>query len=118
MKRIMICSLTLVLLASIGCTPEQRSPDSIRHDTAKATTEAAKDAKAVVQGVVEGLKAKGPVNINKANADELQSLPGISDVQARRIVSGRPYESSDELVKRRIITKAEYDRIAAQVVTR
>jgi DNA uptake protein ComE-like DNA-binding protein len=119
MKRaLLLCPLTFALLASIGCSPEQRSPDNIRHDTAKATAEAARDAKAVVQGVVDGLKTKGAVNINKADADQLQSLPGISEVEARHIIAGRPYENSDELVKRHIVSKAEYDRIATQVVAR
>ena len=39
-------------------------------------------------------------------------------VHAKRIVAARPYQSSDDLVKRRLVSKAEYDRIAAQVVAR
>ena len=124
MNRVALCSLTLTvaatlaLMASIGCSPAQRSPDAIRQDTAKATAEAARDTKAVVEGVVDGLKTKGAVNINKASADQLQSLPGISDVEARHIIAARPYANSDELVKRHVISKSEYDRIATQVETR
>jgi DNA uptake protein ComE-like DNA-binding protein len=119
------CSVSLALAATIGCTPADRNPDNIRHDTAKATAEAAKDAKAVVQGVADGIKASsskagsptasGPLNINTATADQLESLPGIDDTHAHRIIAGRPYATSDELVKRRLVSKAEYDRISTQV---
>jgi DNA uptake protein ComE-like DNA-binding protein len=129
MKRALLsslsCSLSLALAAAIGCTPAQQNPDNIRRDTAKATAEAAKDAKAVVQGVADGIKAStskagtpsasGPLNINAASADQLDSLPGIDDVHAQRIIAGRPYASSDELVKRHLISKAEYDRISTQI---
>ncbi len=103
---------------TLGCSPAQRSPDAIRQDTAKATAEAARDAKAVAQGVFEGLKTKGPVNINKASEYQIAALPGISDAQARRIIDGRPYASADELMKRHILPRAEYNHIADKIVAR
>jgi len=109
-------AMIATLIAAIGCSPAQRSPDAIRQDTAKATAEVKSDAKAVVQGVTDGLKIKGPLNINKATAEQLQTLPGIGSGQARRIVAGQPYGSSDELVKRHLVTKSEYDRIADKIV--
>ena len=116
MKRALFCTITFVLLTAVGCTPAQRDPDAIRQDTAKATTEATKDAKAVVQGVEDALKTKGAVDINKATPDQLRALPGISAAQAHRIIASRPYASTDELVKRHLVSKAEYDRISGQVV--
>jgi hypothetical protein len=121
MKRALFCLVTFALLPSIGCTPAQRNPDNIRHETAKATTEAAQDAKAVVKGVEDSLKNKdaadnkGAVDINKATPEQLEALPGIGPAQARRIAAGRPYASADELVKRHLVSKAEYDRISGQV---
>ncbi len=106
------------LLAVIGCTPEKRSPDAIRQDTANVTAEAARDAKAVAQGVVEGLKQKGPININKAKEEDLASLPGIDSATASKIVAARPYNASSDLVRRHLITKAEYNRIANRIVAR
>jgi competence protein ComEA len=108
--------MTFVLLTSVGCTPAQRDPEAIRQDTAKATTEASKDAKAVVQGVEDALKTKGSVDINKATPQQLRALPGINSAQVHRIIAGRPYASTDELVKRHLVSKTEYDRIADQVV--
>jgi DNA uptake protein ComE-like DNA-binding protein len=112
----LMCSL--LLLPFTACTTEQRNPDQIRRETAQATSTAAKDAKAVAQGVVEGLKQKGPVNINKASDDDLKSLPGIDEAAARRIIDNRPYDASDDMVKKHVITKAEYDHIADKVTAK
>lgn len=113
MTRWTACLFLVVLLA--GCTPQQRNPDAIREQTAKATHEAAQDTKAAVQGVVQGLREKGPVNINKASADDLKTLPGVDDATANRIVADRPYNDSSELVKRHVVSHAEYDRIAGKI---
>jgi DNA uptake protein ComE-like DNA-binding protein len=111
-------TLTLGLFTALGCAPADRSPDAIRQDTAKATHEAVQDAKAVGQGVVEGLKKSGPVNLNKDSADRIATLPGITQTQAEKIVAARPYDSSDELVKRRLVSKDEYNKIADKVTTK
>ncbi len=105
-------------MALAGCTPQQRSPDEIRKETANATSQATRDAKAVAQGVVDGLRHGGSVNINKASEKDLETLPGIDEAAARRIEDNRPYENSNDLVKKRVVSKAEYDRIAEKVVAR
>lgn len=109
---------TVGLLALIGCRPADRSPDAIRQDTAKATTTAVRDAKAAAQGVVDGVKASGQVNINKAPKERIQQLPGMDDATAQRIVESRPYEEPSDLVKRHLVTKPEYDRIANQIIAK
>lgn len=111
----------LVLLVPVvlaGCTKHDRSPDEIRQQTARATSTATRDAKAVFQGVVEGVKQQRTININRSSADDLKSLPGIDDAAAHRIVEHRPYSDSDDLVKRHIISRAEYDRIYGKIEAR
>jgi len=116
MKRVPI--LMLALLSLTACNTQQRSPDEIRKETAAATATAARDAKAVAKGVAEGLQQKGPMNINKASEEDLKTLPGIDEVASRRIVENRPYDSGYDLVKKHLISKAEYDHIADKIVTR
>ena len=48
----------------------------------------------------------------------LREVKGISDAEIARIVAGQPYASSDELVKRHLVSQAEYDRIADKIETR
>lgn len=110
--------MPLALLAVTGCTPHDRSPDEIREQTARATSTAVRDAKAVTQGVVEGVKQQKTVNINRGSADDLKSLPGIDDDAAQRIIEGRPYKDSEELAKRHIVSRAEYNRIAGKIEAR
>jgi DNA uptake protein ComE-like DNA-binding protein len=117
MKRALFCS-GFALLVLTACTPERRSPDAIREDTAKVTSEAARDVKAVAQGVAEGLKNGATVNVNTATAEKLESLPGIDEHTAKRIIDGRPYTSASEMVKKHAITKAEYDKIADKVTAK
>lgn len=111
----------LVLFAAFilaGCTTHDRSPDEIREQTAHATATAARDAKAIAQGVVEGVKEERTININRASADDLESLPGIDDATANRIIDHRPYSDSSDLVKRHIISHDEYDRISGKIEAR
>jgi len=108
----------LIPVALIGCTPHDRSPDEIREQAAHATSTAARDTKAVVQGVVEGVKQQRTININRASADDLRSLPGIDEGAAHRIIAHRPYSDSYDMVKRRIISHGEYDRISGKIEAR
>ncbi len=116
MKWIVIATLGLVTLC--GCAPSGPSPDQIRQQTASATAAAARDTKAVAQGIVEGLKTKGPLNINKASKEQLETLSGIDGAAADRIIAARPYQNSEELVRRHIISRAEYHQIATKIETR
>jgi DNA uptake protein ComE-like DNA-binding protein len=116
MRRSLLWTCALFLLTA--CTQERRSPDAIREDTAKITAQAARDAKAVAQGVMEGLKNGGTINVNTATAEKLESLPGIDEHTAKRIIDGRPYGSASEMVKKHAISKAEYDKIADKVTTK
>jgi DNA uptake protein ComE-like DNA-binding protein len=107
-----------ISIALAGCTAHDRSPDEIRQQTAHATSTAARDAKAVVQGVVEGMKQQRTINVNRSSAKDLSSLPDIDDATAERIIAHRPYSDSYDLVKRHIISKEPYDHIAGKIEAR
>lgn len=105
----------LALFALTACTTQQRSPDEIRRETANATSAAARDAKAVAQGVADGLKHGRTVNINKDSEKDLESLPDIDEAAARRIMDNRPYENANDLVKKHVLSKSQYDHIADKI---
>ena len=66
----------------------------------------------------EAAKKKAPLDINSASADELKAVPGIGDAHARKIIDNRPYKRKDELVKKKIIPKATYDKLKGQIVAK
>jgi competence protein ComEA len=113
MKRVLLGTFCIFLLA--GCRPSNPSPDEIRQNTANATRTAVRDAKAVTQGVVDGIKGSGAVNLNTATREQLMNLPGVDQERADRIVANRPYERTDDLLKKHVVPQTEFDRIKGQV---
>ncbi len=53
----------------------------------------------------------GVVNINSASATELEALSGIGPVSAQSIINKRPFQSTDQLVIRKVISKSAYEKI-------
>lgn len=56
----------------------------------------------------------GLVNLNTANPDELDALPGIGPVTVQKIVAARieqPFSSLEEMVTRKVLTNAQVDKI-------
>ena len=116
MKTAIVSFALLIFFA--GCKDQSGpTPEQIRADTAKATRTVAQDAKAVAQGVSDAVKHHGPVNINTASEDDLRTLPGVDAREARKIIAGRPYDDTSDLVKKHVITGAQYDRISAGITT-
>ena len=52
----------------------------------------------------------GKLDINSATVDQLKELPGIGDAFSQKIVDGRPYHSKLDLVHKKIIPQATYDK--------
>jgi len=65
-----------------------------------------------------GDRADKLVDINSASEDQLKELPGIGDALASRIVKQRPYKRKDDLVDKKVIPEAAYERIKHQIVAK
>lgn len=113
-----IVALASLLTGIIACTNNKGdNPDEIRRRTAEATETMRRDAKAVADGVKEGMQRDNKaVNINKASREDLLTLPGITEHEADRIIAERPYDNADDLVRRRVIPESEYDKIRDRVI--
>jgi DNA uptake protein ComE-like DNA-binding protein len=100
-------------------------------DAKIAAANAERQANDIANGVKEGLHdktspdktspyvpASGSIDINSATESSLTTLPGITASRARRIVDNRPYDRPHDLVSKGVLSEAEYDRIAGEIVAR
>lgn len=58
------------------------------------------------------------IDINSASAEELQSIKGIGDAYAKKIIENRPYKAKDELVSKNVLPKGVYDKIKGLIIAK
>jgi competence protein ComEA len=58
------------------------------------------------------------VDINAATAAQLKALPGVSDSDSAKIIQSRPYSDKGQLVTKKVVSEATYDRIKDHIVAR
>jgi hypothetical protein len=60
--------------------------------------------------------ATNPVNINAASIGDLRTRLKMTEADASQIVRGRPYRSTEELLRKKVISKATYEKIRKQLI--
>ena len=99
LDRVLITVLALVLCAGIAYSQDNAAKTSKK--TAAASTPAA-----------------DLLDINSATKDQLAALPGIGDVYSQKIIDGRPYKAKNELVRKKVIPQATYNKIKTMIIAK
>jgi DNA uptake protein ComE-like DNA-binding protein len=65
-----------------------------------------------------GKPMKKQLDINSASEEELKQLTGIGDALSKKIVDNRPYARKDELVSKKVLPRATYEKIKDQIIAK
>ena len=85
---------------------------------AKPAAPGAKPAPPKPTPTAAAMKKEELLDLNSCTKEQLVALPGVGTAYADAIIKGRPYRAKNELVSRKIVPQAAYDKFAAKVIAK
>jgi DNA uptake protein ComE-like DNA-binding protein len=107
MAQISVLVFALSLVSSFGVAQQYPNGEPGTKPETKATPVQMAHAAAVDK-----------LDINTATKDQLKELPGVGDAYSQKIVDGRPYRTKLDLVHKKILPQATYDKIKDMIIAK
>lgn len=104
MKSIRVLVMVLLAVVALAATPQKGGT------ARKAESKAAQTSEPATPG--------GLIDINAASEQELKQLPGIGDAYAAKIVRNQQYRGKNDLVRKKVVPEATYEKIKEKIVAR
>ena len=101
MKRNSVRLLLVALVLFLGVSVAVSHPQTSSTATKQATT-----------------SASNLVDINSATKEQLDALPGIGAAYSQKIIDNRPYAKKTDLVKKKVIPQATYNKIKHMIIAK
>ncbi len=108
MKKLWILIVSAVFAASLAMIPPRYAAAQTKETGSVPEMNAPQSPMATV----------AKLDINTATKDQLKQLPGIGDAFSQKIVDGRPYRTKLDLVHKKIIPQATYEKVKDLIIAK
>jgi competence protein ComEA len=119
---ILCLMVSLVAMTSFAQTSKKTtdqkatSTKSADHKSTAAKADKADTAKTDTAKTSGKTAPAGKMDVNTASKDDLEKLPGIGPATSQKIVDGRPYKTKRDLLTKKVVGQAEYDKIKDNII--
>ena len=106
----------ILWLAALGAVLSIPLSDRVTAQTSAAPSSAQSSSSSAKKSTKTAAATGEKVDINSANKEQLDALPGIGEAYAQKIIANRPYRSKRDLVTKKVIPQSTYEKIKDQII--
>jgi DNA uptake protein ComE-like DNA-binding protein len=118
MKRSIAATLVFAILLALALSGSTAVAQEKKSTSTKPKVETTEVEKTKATATTATAATAELIDINSATLDQLKTLPGIGDAYSKAIVEHRPYKGKNDLVNKKILPKATYDKISKLIIAK